>query len=117
VPHFITPAQGAHKSSTLSKLISFQETSLHFIISIAKSNSYFWQATTFIFSEEVVWDDEDREGPQNIGLFTMQPSDMANSQRIFYWRWVRPSPLVLQHQVGKMYQSLQKDEFGMLVVC
>jgi hypothetical protein len=71
----------------------------------------------FIFSEEVVWDDEDRDGPQNIGLLTIQPPDMAASLRIFYWSWVRSSPLVLQHQISKMYQSLQPEEYGTLVKC
>lgn len=57
--------------------------------------------TCFILSEEAVWDEEDRDGPQNTGLFTIQPPDMTASLRIFYCRWVRPSPLVLQHQMGK----------------
>jgi hypothetical protein len=29
--------------------------------------------------------DEDRNGPQNIGLLAIQPPDMAASPRIFYW--------------------------------
>lgn len=29
-------------------------------------------------------DDEDRYGPQNIGLLTIQPSDLASSPRIFF---------------------------------
>jgi len=40
VPYFIMPIQGALKSSTLPKLISIQETSLHLIISMTNSNSY-----------------------------------------------------------------------------
>jgi len=76
-----------------------------------------YNETCSIFSEEVVWDEEDRDGPQNIGSFTIQPPDMAASLRIFYWRWVRPSPLVLQHQTGKMFQSLQTAEYRTLVKC
>lgn len=73
--------------------------------------------TCFIFSEEDVWDDKDTEGPRNIGLFAIQPPDMVASLRIFHWRWVRPSPFVLQHQMGIMYLSLKTDEYMTLVKC
>ena len=33
-------------------------------------------------------DDEDRNGPQNVGLLAIQPSDVAASPRIFYWMFV-----------------------------
>jgi hypothetical protein len=68
---------------------------------------------SFSFSEEVMWDDEDRHGPQSIGLFAIQPPDMAASLRMFYWRWMRPSTFVLQHQMCIMYQSLKTGEYGL----
>jgi hypothetical protein len=33
-------------------------------------------------------DDEDRNGPQNLGLLAIQPSDVASSLRIFYWMFI-----------------------------
>jgi len=33
-------------------------------------------------------DDEDRNGPQNVGLLAIQRRDVAASPRIFYWMFV-----------------------------
>jgi hypothetical protein len=37
------------------------------------------------FNHLMLHDDEDRNGPQNVGLLAIQPPDAAASPRIFYW--------------------------------
>lgn len=40
------------------------------------------------FGGSQLHEDEDRNGPQNIGLLVIQPPDVAASPRIFYWMFL-----------------------------